>query len=143
MNQWPDSSRNFIAQYEGTPISVEGYIAGLREGLPDPADCNWTSSGYLDWHVSFTKNPRDGRSQSLLAEVTPRIRMRHRWTIDSVHSLIMDEHVPVRLSGWLYFDPEHPGDVGTTRLTLWEINPVMQIEVLYKNRWVPLDTLAK
>ncbi len=143
MGQWADSSRNYIQQYEGTPISVEGYIVGLREGLPDPANCNWTSSGYLDWHLSFTKNPRDDRSQSVMAEVTPRIRMRHRWTIDSIHSLIMDEHVPVRLSGWLYFDPEHPGDLGVTRVTLWEINPVMQVEVLYKNRWVPLDTLAK
>ena len=143
MSQWPDSSRRFIAQYEGTPISVEGYIGGLREGLPDPADCNWTSSGYLDWHLTFTNNPRDARPQSILAEVTPRIRLRHRWTIDSIHALAMDEHVPVRLSGWLYFDPEHPGDLGITRATLWEINPVMQIEVLYKNRWVPLDTLAK
>ncbi len=143
MHRWPASSRNFIGQYEGTPITVEGYIGGLREGLPDPADCNWTNSGYLDWHLTFTKNPRDDRSRSVLAEVTPRIRMHHRWTIDSVHSVIMDNHVPVRLSGWLYFDPEHPGDLGVTRITLWEINPVMQIEVLYKNRWVPLDTLAK
>jgi hypothetical protein len=143
MDQWPDSSRKYVAQYEGTPIAVEGYIIGLREGQPEAADCSWTSSGYLDWHLSFTKNPRDGRPQSLLAEVTPRIRMKHIWTIDSIHSLIMDEHVPVRLSGWLYFDPEHPGDIGITRATLWEINPVMQIEVLYKNRWVPLDTLAK
>lgn len=143
MDQWPDASRNFISQYQGTPITVEGYIVRLQEGLPEPADCNWTNSGYLDWHLSFTKNARDERSQSLLAEVTPRIRMMHRWTIDSVHSLIMDEHVPVRLSGWLYFDPEHPGDLGVTRVTLWEINPVMQIQVLYKNRWVPLDTLAK
>lgn len=143
MGQWPDSSRKYIAQYAGTPITVEGYIGGLREGQPDSSNCNWTSSGYLDWHLTFTKNPRDERSQSVLAEVTPRIRMRHIWTVDSIHSLIMDEHVPVRLSGWLYFDPEHPGDLGVTRSTLWEINPVMQIAVLYNNRWVPLDTLVK
>jgi hypothetical protein len=143
MPQWPESSRTFIEQYAGTPISVEGYIVGLREGPPDPADCNWNSSSYLDWHMSFTQNPRDQRVQSVLAEVTPRIRMRHRWTIDSIHALIMDQHVRVRLSGWLYFDPEHPGDVGVSRSTLWEINPVMQIEVLDKNRWVPLDTLVR
>lgn len=143
MEQWPESGRNFIQQYEGTPITVEGYIVGLREGLPDPANCNWNSSGYLDWHLSFTKNARDARSQSVLAEVTPRIRMNHRWTIDAVHAVIMDLRLPVRLSGWLYFDPEHPGDVGITRSTLWEINPVMQIEVLSKNRWAPLDALVK
>jgi hypothetical protein len=143
MALWPASSRQFVAQYAGTPISVEGYIVGLREGQPDAASCNWSSSGYLDWHISFVKNARDERSRSMLVEVTPRIRMIHRWTIDAVHALIMDQHVPVRLSGWLYFDPEHPGDLGVTRMTLWEINPVMQIEVLSKNRWVPLDALAK
>jgi hypothetical protein len=143
MDRWPEPSRNFIAQYAGTPISVEGYIVNLREGAPDTADCNWANSAYLDWHLSFTGGPRDERSQSVLAEVTPRIRLNHRWTVDSIHNLIMGEHVPVRLSGWLYFDPEHPGDVGLTRATLWEINPVMQIEVLDKNRWVPLDSIAR
>ncbi len=143
MASWPDTSRNFIAQYEGIPIEVEGYIVGMREGTPDSADCSWTNGSYLDWHLSFTQNARDERSQSVLAEVTPRIRMSHRWTMDAIHSLLMDEHIPVRLSGWLYFDPEHPGDLGVTRSTLWEINPVMQIEVLDKTRWVPLDSLAR
>ncbi len=143
MDQWSESSRNFISQYAGIPIKVEGYIINLREGTPDSAECNWDSSSYLDWHLSFTKNPRDERTQSVLAEVTPRVRLNHRWTIDSIHSLIMGDHVPVRVSGWLYFDPEHPGDLGVTRSTLWEINPVMQIEVLDKTRWVPLDSLAR
>ncbi len=143
MAQWPESGRNYIAQYEGTPVTVEGYIVNLREGAPDPATCNWTNVSYLDWHLSFTGGPRDDRSHSVLAEVTPRIRLNHRWTVDAIHNLIMGEHVPVRISGWLYFDPEHPGDVGVTRATLWEINPVMQIEVLDKNRWVPLDSRAR
>ncbi|HEX8990468.1 MAG TPA: hypothetical protein VF784_02220 [Anaerolineales bacterium] len=143
MLDWPAESRSFIAQYEGMPIEVEGYLIGLKEGYPDPADCNWDSSSYLDWHISFAQNARDDRAQSILVEVTPRIRMRHRWTIDAIHALLIDVHVPARLSGWLYFDPEHPGDVGVTRASLWEINPVMQIEVFDKNRWVPLDTLAR
>ncbi len=143
MDQWSDSNRNFIGQYAGLPIKVEGYILNLREGAPDSAECNLDNSSYLDWHLSFTKNPRDERSQALLAEVTPRVRLNHRWTIDSIHSLIMGDHIPVRLSGWLYFDPEHPGDLGLTRSTLWEINPVMQIEVLDNARWVPLDSLAR
>ncbi len=142
MADWPPASRDYIFQYAGTPISVEGYIVNLREGPPDSATCGWNNSSYLDWHLSFTKGPRDERTQSVLAEVTPRIRLKHRWTVDAIHTLIMGSHVPVRLSGWLYFDPEHPGDVGTTRSTLWEINPVMQIEVLDKARWVPLDSLV-
>lgn len=141
--KWPEASSRFISQYASTPISVEGYIVSLREGAPDPSNCSRTNSSYLDWHLSFTQGPRDDRSQSVLAEVTPRIRLNHRWTVDAIHQLIMGAHMPVRLSGWLYFDPEHPGDVGVTRATLWEINPVMQIEVQDKSRWVPLDSLAR
>lgn len=143
MMQWPDSGRQFILQYAGTPISVEGYIVALREGLPDPADCSRPNSSYLDWHLSFTKGPRDARSQSILVEVTPRIRLQRDWTMDDIHGLLINDHLPVRISGWLYFDPEHPGDLGVTRTTLWEINPVMQIHVLAGSRWVPLEGFAK
>lgn len=143
MSEWPQASRDFIARYEGTPISVDGYIVGLREGIPDSANCNWTSGGYLDWHLSFTQNARDQRVQSVLAEVTPRVRMSHNWTMDSIHLLFVDQHLHVRLSGWLYFDPEHPGDLGVTKSTLWEINPVMLIDVQQNTRWVPLDALLR
>jgi hypothetical protein len=141
--QWPASGRNFIEQYAGTPVMVEGYIVNLREGTPDAANCGRPNSSYLDWHLAFTKGARDPRSQSILAEVTPRIRLQRDWTMESIHSLLIDDHLPVRLSGWLYFDPEHPGDLGVTRSTLWEINPVMQIHVLNGTRWVPLEGLAK
>jgi hypothetical protein len=143
MIDWPQAGRDFIAQYEGMPIIVEGYIVNLREGPPDAANCNRTGSGYLDWHLAFTKGPRDPRSQSVLAEVTPRIRLQRAWTMESIHSLLISDHLPVRISGWLYFDPEHPGDLGVTRMTLWEINPVMQIHVLNGSRWVPLEGFAK
>lgn len=143
MAQWPLSGRQFIEQYAGTPVSVEGYIANARDAAPDPATCSWTNSSYLDWHLTFTKNPRDARPQGVLVEVTPRVRMLHFWTMDVIHSLLIDDHVRVRISGWLYFDPEHAGDVGVTRSTLWEINPVMQIQVLDKNRWVPLESFSR
>jgi hypothetical protein len=143
MMDWPKSGRDFIQQYAGTPITVEGYIVSLREGPPEAANCSRTTSGYLDWHLAFTKGARDARSQSVLAEVTPRVRLQHDWTMDSIHSLLINDHLPVRLSGWLYFDPEHPGDLGVTRSTLWEINPVMQIHVWDGGRWVPLEGFAK
>ncbi len=143
MPEWPASGRAFIEQYEGTPVTVEGYIVNLREGPPDPANCSRSTSGYLDWHLAFTKGPRDPRTQSVLAEVTPRVRLQRTWSMDSIHSLLINDHLPVRLSGWLYFDPEHPGDLGVNRSTLWEINPVMQIHVWSGGRWVPLEGFAK
>jgi hypothetical protein len=33
--------------------------------------------------------------------------------------------------------------VGRTRATMWEISPVMQIEVFQDGRWNPLDKYGK
>ena len=60
-----------------------------------------------------------------------------------IRSVLLDNHVQVRISGWLFFDPEHPDQLGVTRATLWEIHPVMQIDVNQNGRWIPLDQLAK
>ena len=143
MSQWPASGRQFIEQYAGIPISVEGYIVNLRAGQPDPSNCDRTDGSYIDWHLAFTKGPRDDRSQGILVEITPRIRRQRDWSMADIHSLLINDHLRVRISGWLYFDPEHPGDLGVTRASLWEINPVMQIHVLDGSRWVPLEGFAR
>ena len=142
MKDWSASNLAFIDQYQGIPVMVEGYIQSVREGLPDPANCNQTRGSSLDWQISFTQNPKDDRSQAVIVEVTPRVRLDHKWTIDMIHAVFMGDHLPVRISGWLYFDPEHPDDVGQIRATLWEIQPVMQIEVFQKGQWLPLDRFA-
>lgn len=142
MKDWSSSARAYIAQYAGIPVMVEGYVVNVREAGPESANCNRPNGGNLSWHISFTKNPRDARSQAIIAEVTPRVRYNHNWTFDLMHSAIIDDHVQVRISGWLFFNPEHPGDIGQTRATLWEIQPVMQIEVSQNGRWVPLDKFA-
>ena len=140
--EWSPSNLAFINQYQGIPVMVEGYIQSVREGLPDPANCNQSKGSSLNWQISFTGNPKDDRSQAVIVEVTPRVRLDHKWTIDLIHSVFMGDHLPVRMSGWLYFDPEHPDDVGQIRATLWEIQPVMQIEVLQNGQWLPLDKFA-
>ncbi len=142
MANWPPESRAFVAQYEGIPVVVEGFIVNARESGPESANCNRTGGGNVDWHIFFTKNPRDDRSQAVIVETTPRVRFNHKWTMDLMRSLIVNDHLPVRISGWLFFDPEHPDEVGKTRATLWEIRPVMQIEVFQSGRWIPLDKLA-
>jgi hypothetical protein len=142
MKDWSPSNLAFIARYEGIPVMVEGYILSIREGSPESANCSRTNGGSLDWQIYFAKNPRDDRSQSVIVEVTPRVRLGHKWTIDLIHAVFMGDHLPMRISGWLYFDPEHPDDVGQIRATLWEIQPVMEIEVFQNGGWIPLDKLA-
>lgn len=143
MKDWSDSARNFIGQYEGIPISVEGYVISVREGYPTPANCNSSNGSNLDWNISFTKNPRDEHSQVVMVVVTPRVRLNHKWSLDLIRSTIFNNHMKTRFSGWLFFNPDHPQDIGQTRATLWEIHPVTQIEVFQNNRWIPLDKLAK
>ena len=49
--------------------------------------------------------------------------------------------VPVRISGWLLFDPQHTNHLKKYRSTLWEIHPITKIEVWDTDteKWVNLD----
>jgi hypothetical protein len=51
---------------------------------------------------------------------------------------LRDERTPVRVRGWLMYDPEHPGTLDTFRATLWELHPVLAIEVRRGEKWEPL-----
>jgi len=33
------------------------------------------------------------------------------------------------------FDPEHPDQIKKTRATLWEVHPVLKIEVFQNGQW--------
>ena len=56
------------------------------------------------------------------------------------HSTTHEQALNETVSGWLMLDPEHPDQVGKTRGTIWEIHPVMRMEVEQQGRWVPLDS---
>jgi hypothetical protein len=140
---WSPNSRAFIDQYAGLPISVEGYLVNIRYSGPEPANCGLSNEADLTWRMNFADSPRGLRSQTMVVESTPQARIGHTWTMDLIRSLIVDPRTQVRLSGWLFFDPEHPQEVGRMRATLWEIRPVMQIEVLEDGRWYALDRYGK
>lgn len=143
MSEWSPSGRAFISQYLGVPIVVEGYIEALREGVADPANCNRADEQNHLWRFYLTKEPKDRRAQAVIALSTPQTRVGHTWRADFIRSFLVEGRVPVRVSGWLYFDPDHPYEIGRTRATLWEISPVMQIEVFQDGRWNPLDKYGK
>jgi hypothetical protein len=48
---------------------------------------------------------------------------------------------PVRISGWLLWDAEHPEQIGKSRGTEWKIHPAHLIEVKTEKGWVSLDAL--
>ncbi len=143
VESWSASSKAFIDEYVGLPLTVEGYILSIRAAPPEPANCNMTNEADLTWRMSLADAPRSVRSLTIVIESTPQARIGKTWTIDLIRSLIVDPRAQVRVSGWLYFDPEHPQEVGRMRATLWEIRPVMQIEVFEDGRWYPLDRYGK
>ena len=132
---WTRSDARRVAASEGLPVVVEGYFVGAKVEGPESTNCHGAESKFRDWHLWLASSPGKDRRRSIVVETTPVIRARHpEWKINDVHRLVRDS-TPVRVSGWLMLDPEHPDQLGKTRGTLWEIHPVMRIEVRRDGKW--------
>ena len=136
--QWSAKDAASVARFEGIPISVEGYVAGVNVSGPESTNCHGAASRFRDWHLWLAPSPGRDRRRAIVAEPTPATRAKHRqWTLTRLRRLSRDS-VRVRVSGWLLLDTEHPEEVGKTRGTIWEIHPVMRIEMRRGNRWVDI-----
>lgn len=139
---WSAIDTATVSQYEGNPVSVEGYLASSRQEGPESPNCHGADSTFKDFHIWLTKNAGEDRSQSIVVEMTPALRAQHpKWTTRLL-GRIARENNRVRISGWLLLDPEHPDQVGKTRGTIWEIHPIMRFEVEQNGVWILLDELA-
>jgi hypothetical protein len=82
---------------------------------------------------SSLADARTKRQDSVVVEPTPAMQEAHpSWTEESFKSLRSKR---IRVTGWLMFDPEHPNQIGNTRATLWEVHPVMKIDVFQNGQW--------
>ena len=147
---WPAADLAAIAEYEGTPISIVGFLANARVETKETTNCNQTDTARVDWHMYLTRGPHQKTRQSIVVEATPRVRPGHpRWNVDTLKAIAQNGDT-VRISGWLMLDPEHwdqmwqykaPSDTTGTkaRLTLWEIHPITKIEVRRAGAWRSLD----
>jgi hypothetical protein len=134
---WSSSAASQVAQYEGVPVAVEGYLANSKVEGPEATNCH--SIDDVDFHIWIGPDASADRTRSLVVEFTPRIRSKHAgWTATKMERLD-NLHPRVRVSGWVLMDQEHPDQLGKTRGTLWEIHPVMQFEVQQGNQWIALD----
>lgn len=141
--RWSGADASAIARYEGIPVLVEGYLAGAKAEGPESPNCHGADSEFRDYHVWLTRGAGDDRSNSIVVEVTPRLRAQHPgWRIENLRPLVRDS-TRVRIGGWLMMDQEHPDQVGRTRGTIWEIHPITRIEVKRGGSWTPLDRVPK
>ncbi len=143
-SRWPAESLAAIEQYEGVALRTVGYLVALKpqtSGSGESTNCHMTRSAEVDWHVAIVGREGDGEDVAIVVEPTPRIRVNHpKWTVTRL-SQWLDSLNPVRISGWLMFDPAHRAHLGRFRKTLWEIHPVTRIEVWQEGGWVDLDNL--
>lgn len=140
---WPADSLAVIEQYEGVPVQVVGYLVAIKpqRGSGESVNCHMTRSSETDWHIAIVEEPGQGEEDAIVVEPTPRIRVNHpKWTVARIDDWL-DSSDPVRISGWLMFDPSHRNHLGRYRTTLWEIHPVTRIEVWLNGEWVDVDDL--
>jgi hypothetical protein len=126
-------------ELEKKGVVLEGFLLGFKKEGPESPNCY--SDQRFDFHMWIgAKRPGSAalgmemRAQSVVVEPTPLAQDLHdTWDEEHFNDLIGER---IRVTGWLMFDPEHPNQIGKTRGTLWEVHPVMKIEVFHNGEWV-------
>ena len=134
-----------IAAYEGVAVQTVGYIVAIKPqaGNSETCNCGWHGERATDWHIALVEHVGDGESSSIVVEPTPRLKKKHpKWT-KGMLSAWLNSDLPVRISGWLLFDPQHKNHLKKYRSTLWEIHPITKIEVWDQenDKWISLDEI--
>ena len=150
---WAPADRDAIAEHNGMTVSVEGYLLDAVPSGSEACNCGRSAGVDVDYHIWLFNRKLDHapvvrppeRGESIVVEMTPRLRTQHHgWTVARLKK-IAHEQLPVRVSGWTFYDPEHGPEVrgssthAPTRGTLWEIHPIMKLEVQQAGGWVDLD----
>ena len=146
---WSDAQKSQIMPVEGIPVRAVGYFVAIKvedRGSGESTNCHFVGKDEVDWHMPLVQRAGDGEKTAIVVETTPRIRQSHpQWTPEALARWVNSD-LPVRISGYLMFDPEHRAHLGVYRSTLWEIHPITRIEVCHAascldTEWIDLDQL--
>lgn len=142
-NQFAPHEAADVARYEGAAVQVEGYVVDAKMKGAEAANCEASDSSSSDYHMWLAEKGAHSKARSIVVEITPRVRAGdQRWTHQAIQALA-EVRPRVRVSGWLMLDQMHPESVGATRVTLWEVHPIMRLEWLRGDgKWISLDSLA-
>jgi len=148
-SEWTSEQRIDVGRYEGIPVVIEGYLAltsvkneslGAQPRGGGSWNCGLTDAAHVDYILWVTSVPEESKANAIVAVVTPRLRANQRyWTIQNLTRIAKGRY-RVRIYGWLMLDQEHPGEVGKSRATLWEIHPITQIMYEEQRRWEDLES---
>jgi hypothetical protein len=136
---WNRKQQDAISAFEGIPVRLAGYISSINVANPiagDPENCNSLDPADLNWSVSLINGP-----SSIPAAITARTRRSHpRWTFSFLKPWV-GTGLPVRITGWLFFNNGARPLLNLEYQTLWQIAPITRIEVRQNGAWVNLDEL--
>lgn len=133
---WTQDARDAVDAYEGVAVRATGYLIDYKHQSTESTNCH--AVDYRDYHVWLAQNPTDDKSRAMVVEITPRVQdQRPGWDSSTLADL---KGKRVRISGWLLLDQEHPEQLGKTRATLWEIHPIIHIEVSQGGGWRSVDS---
>ena len=134
-----DDRRKFNARRAAI---LRGYVVAVSMSNPESCNCNSKESDYRDTHLVLApdKNSKDDKSQHVIVEITPRIRLLMQQTGQdwSQKALKKLRGKTIEVEGWLFYDYNHgdksaqirPNSDEITRATAWEIHPVTRITTL-------------
>lgn len=103
----------------------------------ESANCHLLNANEVDWHIYLTNQPDQAIEDAIVVETTPRVRPNHKWTTEMLAPYV-SKNRQVRVSGWLLYDFEHLDVVGKDRATVWEVHPIIRIEVQDAN-WMNIE----
>jgi hypothetical protein len=131
--RWPRETLQEIQKSEQRAVSLEGFLRDARVEGKESTNCYEETD--RDFHLWLAPKADDRKASAIVVEVTPRVRAKHAaWSIKNLKRFVKD-HAKVRVSGMAMLDPEHPEQLGRTRATLWELHPVLQIDVWSNGTW--------
>jgi hypothetical protein len=118
---------------EGNPVMLTGYLYGAHSGSPETCNCRLSGEENNDYHLNILENDIDPQTASIVVEMMPKFRKgKPDWSLATLNGLppAPNKTRPlVRVSGYLLFDSEHVLRSGGERATIWEIHPVVKMEV--------------
>jgi hypothetical protein len=138
------SPRNSIANTEGKPVTIKGFVFAVRAESGESCNCELTRRVDTDVHIALVSDMEgEDEMDSITVEVTPRVRAHghNDWVFKNLKDL---EGEYVRVTGLLMLDSKHipqahflPGErhnKGLKRATNWEVHPVTKLELCVKSK---------
>ncbi len=145
--RWKPAHFSTVSAFEGISLTVTGFLAAVKPQRSggEATNCGFKGEQNTDWHIALTRGHRDGESHSIVVEPTPRIKRLHEnWTVARLRDRTGSERSrsdSVRVTGFLFYDPDHANHLGTFRRSMWELHPVTRIELFVAGRWIDIDDL--